>query len=386
MIQKIKYRLVFNRKNHLNGMGEGLIQVEAYLGGRKVYFSTHTYVRPDQWNGGLIVNHPQANDLNAMLYSEILRIQAIEIDYFKRGIVPTLALIREAVRAKTEPNGSFIDFCRKMAADGSVKKGTADNRRSTANALRDYRATVTFNDVTLPFVKGFERFLAGRKAAPNTVIKHMHQLRAFVNEAIRMRYISADDYPFRDYRMQPMTRRNIYLTPEELRKVERYAERKNPRHRRVVEAFLFCCYTGLRFSDLKDIREEHFKRSDGRMWLDKTMVKTGIRISLPVSLLFDGKALALWERYGERIRMVGCNSSANRKLRYVMERIGIEKEVTWHVARHTFAVLLLHRGTPISTVQKLLGHTSIKTTQVYADVMGDTIVRDLLSTVRKRRK
>ena len=387
MIQKIKYRLVFNRRNQLNGMGEGLIQIEAYLNGRKIYFTTHTYIRPEHWNGGIVVNHPQASDLNAMLYQEVINMQAIEIDLFKRGITPTLALLKQAVRSKYVPDIGFIEFAEKMVRDSTRRKrGTLDNLRSTIRQLRSFRMTLSFGDLTLQFVREFEKYLIASGASKNTVIKHLHQLRTIVNEAIRQRYIKPEDYPFRDYRMPPMERRKEFLTPEELRRIERYASRPGIKYRRVLHGFLFCCYTGVRFSDFKAMRPEHLVKTEGVTWLCMRMRKTGTDIRLPVSVLFGGKAMQLLEGYDIRMLVrVGSNAEANRKLRAILTKLKIDKRVTWHTARHTFATSLVHQAVPITTIQRLLGHTSVSTTMVYAEVTGDTILQDL-ATAKKKRK
>ena len=91
-MEKIRYRLVYNRKNKLNSQGAALIQLEASLHQRKVYFTTRIYVRPTEWDKktSSIVNHPQSLDLNSWLYDFILSMQSTELSLWKRGIIPTL--------------------------------------------------------------------------------------------------------------------------------------------------------------------------------------------------------------------------------------------------------------------------------------------------------
>lgn len=85
MIEKIRYRLVYNRKHQLNRQGTALVQIEALLNRRKLYISTNLYLRPGQWdqNTSQVINHPQSYDLNAMLYDKILELQAAEISYWR---------------------------------------------------------------------------------------------------------------------------------------------------------------------------------------------------------------------------------------------------------------------------------------------------------------
>lgn len=91
MLEKIRYRLVYNRQNKLNRQGTALVQIEAYLNQRKSYFKTNIYLKPECWSkdGAQVINHPQSNELNAMLYEKILELQAIELSYWKEGLNQT---------------------------------------------------------------------------------------------------------------------------------------------------------------------------------------------------------------------------------------------------------------------------------------------------------
>ena len=99
-MDKIRYRLVYNRRKQLNTQGAALIQVEASLNKRKVYFTTRIYVRPNEWDTSTstIINHPQAMELNAWLYEFLINMQGFELAMWKRGIVPTLLQLKEAVK------------------------------------------------------------------------------------------------------------------------------------------------------------------------------------------------------------------------------------------------------------------------------------------------
>lgn len=99
-MQKIRYRLVYNRKKVLNAQGCALVQVEAKLNQRNIYLTTNIYLRPENWDKqkSQVIDHPQSNDLNAMLFEFVLHLQGIELSFWKRGIQPTLALLRDAIK------------------------------------------------------------------------------------------------------------------------------------------------------------------------------------------------------------------------------------------------------------------------------------------------
>ncbi len=386
-MEKIRYRLVYNRKNHLNKQGTALVQVEASLNQRKVYFKTNVYLRPEHWDKqtSQVIDHLQANDLNAMLFEYILHLQAIELSFWKRGIPATLSLLKDAIKKNTPINVTFTVFAKEYVKHSDRRQSTKDNLITTINVLQEFRPGLDFKDITYTFLKDFETYLREKGNGVNTVAKHLRQLRTLVNEAINQGYIHADAYPFRKFKIKQEKGRHEFLTPDELRKLENLEVEDN-KLRHVLDAFLFCCYVGLRFSDFCQLTPANFIRVNGQKWLHFKSIKTGIELRLPLHLLFEGKALTILDRYKiEEFASLGCNSDVNKYLAQIAGMARIKKHITYHTARHTCATLLIHQGVPITTVQKLLGHTSVKTTEIYSEVLSSTILRDL-KAVKTRKK
>lgn len=387
-MEKIRYRLVYNRKNQLNKQGTALVQVEASLDQRKAYFKTNIYLHPEHWDKQIaqVCNHPQANDLNSMLFEFILHLQGIELSLWKRGIQPTLALLRDAIKKNTPVNVTFPIFAKEYVKQSDRRQSTKDNLITTINVLQEFRPGLDFKDITYTFLKDFETYLREKGNGVNTVAKHLRQLRTLVNEAINQGYIHADAYPFRKFKIKQEKGRHEFLTPDELRKLENLEVEDN-KLRHVLDAFLFCCYVGLRFSDFCQLTPANFIRVNGQKWLHFKSIKTGIELRLPLHLLFEGKALTILDRYKiEEFASLGCNSDVNKYLAQIAGMARIRKHITYHTARHTCATLLIHQGVPITTVQKLLGHTSVKTTEIYSEVLSSTITRDLRAVkMRKKR-
>lgn len=385
-MQKIRYRLVFNRKNRLNKQGCALVQVEAKLNQRNIYLSTNLYLRAEFWDKDTsqVVNHPQSVDLNAMLFEYLLHLQGIELALWKRGIQPTLALLRDAVHKKVPVSISFPTFARSAISHSDKRDSTKENLMSTVSQLEQFRPGLDFADLTYTFLKDFECWLREQGKGVNTVAKHMRQLRTLVNEAINQGYIHADAYPFRKFKIKQEKGRHEFLTPDELKKLENL-EVSDRKLRHVLDAFLFCCYVGLRFSDFCQLSPANFIKINGKRWLHFKSIKTGIELRLPLHLLFEGKALAILDRYNiAEFASLGSNSEVNKALSVIAGMARIKKHITYHTARHTCATLLIHQGVPITTVQRLLGHTSVKTTEVYSEILSSTIVRDLKAVKRRR--
>ena len=386
-MDKIKYRLVYNRKKQLNKQGTALVQVEALLNQRKVYFRTNLYLKPEHWNSrnAQVDNHPQAHDLNSMLFEFVLHLQAIELSLWKRGIPVTLSLLKDAIKKDKPVNVTFPVFARIYVQESDRKRSTKENLLTTITVLQEFRPGLDFKDITYTFLRDFEVHLKEKGNSVNTVAKHMRQLRTLVNEAINQGYIPSDAYPFRKYKIKQEKGRKEFLTPDELKRLENLDVDKKLRH--VLDAFLFCCYTGLRFSDFCQLSPANFIKINGKRWLHFTSIKTGVELRLPLHLLFEGKALAVLERYDivTDFAKIGPNSEANKYLAQLATLARIRKHITYHTARHTCATLLVHQGVPITTVQKLLGHTSVRTTEVYSEVLSNTIIRDLKAVKRKKK-
>lgn len=382
-MQKIRYRLVYNRKKQLNRQGTALIQVECRLNGRNIYFTTNLYLRPEHWdrNTAQVVNHPQKIELNAMLFDYIIHLQKIELDFWKQGIQPTLALMREAVRNNKTATIPFLTFARMCINSSDRKENTKENLLSTVSHLEKFRPGIDFKDLTYSFVRDFESWLRKNGKSTNTTSKHLRQLRTLVNEAINEGYIKPDAYPFRKFKIKKEKTEHKHLTPDELSILENLSTR-NSKQRHVLDAFLFCCYTGLRYSDFCSITQKNIIQIDRSPWLVLTMQKTNLQIKLPLSLLFAGKALNILSRYSsiEEFSSIPSNCETNRIIAEIRKLASIHKPFTFHAARHTCATLLVHQGVAITTVQKVLGHTSVKTTQLYSEIMSDTIVKDLKSS------
>jgi len=215
----------------------------------------------------------------------------------------------------------------------------------------------------------------------------MKHLKAFVNSAINKAYLTPNDYPFRRYRIKTTSTKHTFLTPEELETLEKLKLPKQYEHlSHSLDAFLFCCYTGLRYSDFINLSEKNIVMIDKQPWIVFNTVKTDIEVKLPLTILFDGKAWELLCKYRERLKdffSIKPNSNVNKELIRIGKFAGIEKHFSFHTARHTNATLLIYKGANITTVQKLLGHRNVTTTQIYSEVMGSTIVKDLKKCSRR---
>ena len=380
-MRKICYQPIYNRKKKLNAQGKALLQVEAYLEKRKIYFSTHIYLSPEQWDNKrkLICKHPHAEALNYQVKEFLIQLESKELSLWKEGKVITLERLKEEFGIKK--NKSFLDFILKDITDSPYKQSTKQNLLSTYALLTKFKDNINFKELTTEFVFDFERFLFGSNLQTNTVAKHMKHFKTFVNLAIDKGYLTLNDYPFRRYRIKTLKPKHKFLLPDELEKLESLElTGKSIAYRHSLEAFLFCCYTGLRYSDFTQLSEKNIVFIEKRPWIIFTTIKTGAEVRLPLALLFGGKGWKLLRKHQKHLNEffnLKANSTVNKDLIRIGKLAGIQKHFSFHSARHTNATLLIYKGVNITTVQKLLGHRNVSTTQIYSEVMGSTIVNDL---------
>lgn len=386
-MEKISYNLVFNRKKRLNKKGMALVQVEAYLDRKKIYFSTKIYLEPDQWDvkRRMVKNHPNADVLNRMLYEYISAIEQTELGLWQQGKTISLELLKNSVDKPITNSQSFLAFFKQEIDNSSLKESTKQNHLSTLELLQEFKKEVLFSDLTFEFVASFDNYLQSKGYHLNTIAKHMKHLKRYVNVAINKDYMEVQKYAFRKYKIKSVEGSHTHLSPEELLKLEDLQlEGKFEKLQRTKDAFLFCCYAGLRYSDFINLTSANVIEFQQETWLIYKSVKTGTEVRLPLYLLFGGKGILILQRYKNELNSffkLKDNSNINKELNILGSLAGIDKRISFHTARHTNATLLIFSGANITTVQKLLGHKSVKTTQVYANIMDITVVRDLERTV-----
>jgi len=151
----------------------------------------------------------------------------------------------------------------------------------------------------------------------------------------------------------------------------------------VRDVFLFCCFTGLAYSDVYKLRLSNITKGiDGNRWIFTNRTKTGTRSAIPLL----PSATTILDRYSDnpyciskdRAIPVSSNQKMNEYLKEIATLCDINKPLSSHIARHTFATTVtLLNGVPIESVSKMLGHTSIRTTQIYAKVLDIKVSADM---------
>ena len=275
----------------------------------------------------------------------------------------------------------------------NLHKDTMRHYKTTQNYLKSFLSkkiktdNIYLSNLDYSFIVDFEYYLKAheptdhqRKISNNTAMKHLQRLRKMLTMAYHLEWIDRD--PFVRFKSSFEKREREFLSESELLKLENFHSPVN-RLNIVKDLFVFSCYTGISYIDLNNLtRDNIVKGIDGNDWLITKRQKTKTNVKIP---LLD-KALELVFKYENHPRVVANNGilprlSNQRINAYLKEIAGlckIKKNLTFHIARHTFATTVtLSNGVPIETVSKLLGHTKIATTQIYARVIERKVSEDI---------
>ena len=285
-----------------------------------------------------------------------------------------------------EKSDSLIEFISKEIAIATVRESTRILHQGTQSLLTDFSADIKLQDVTSEYLQKLEIYMREEcELSINTIARHMKTLKRYINVARKKGLITA--YPFLNYTIKTEQSHRDALTEKELEKLENYREQlKEPNE--TLNAFLFSCYTGLRYSDICAFTKQNIRTINRKKWIVLRMIKTNKEVRIPLSTIFDGKALRLTKSIARPrgpLFHMESNQQANRILKRIARQIGIKK-ITFHTGRHTCGTLLLYRGVSITTVQAILGHQSVKTTQIYSAVTDLTIEKELKKANGKRNR
>ena len=282
-----------------------------------------------------------------------------------------------------EKHDSLVEFMSKEIAIATVRESTRCLHRDTLSLLADFSANIKLQEITSEYLQRLEIYMRVEcQLSINTIARHMKTLKRYINVARKKGIITT--YPFLNYTIKTEQSHRDALTEKELEKLEHYREKlKEPNE--TLNAFLFSCYTGLRYSDICAFTKQNIRTINRKKWIVLRMIKTNKEVRIPLSTIFEGKALKLTKSIARSRGLLfhmESNQQANRILKRIAKQIGIKK-ITFHTARHTCGTLLLYRGVSITTVQAILGHQSVKTTQIYSAVTDLTMEKELRKANRK---
>lgn len=380
--------LFFIRESRVRKDGTASIEIVLTVNGERCAFSTGKRVKSCNWDKTkqqVKGKDEEAQSLNNYLKAINAKIYQKEAELLDRGFIVTAELLRDAYFDKVESLKEktlfevFEEHNReqeKLVGNG-VSKATYWISVYTVRLLKEFiqqkykREDLYLRELNLNFIQSFHTFLRIDKGmAQNSSTKHLKLLKKIINLAVANSYMTTN--PFITYKIEREPVEIDFLDEEELRKIINF-DTPLPRLERAKDMFLFGCFTGLSYIDIKTLAPEHFEKDNtGRIWIKKRRVKTGVLSRIP--LLPIAKLILDKYRGGEKLLPIQDPADINKYLKDIAILCDIKKRITFHTSRHTFAsTVTLANNISLEVVSKMLGHTNTRMTTHYAKLIDKCI-------------
>ena len=379
-------RFVYDRKKTATKTKDAIIQIEILLSGRKKYVTTGVKVYKDQWHDKYHVCHrDDMESLNERIDAVKETIDGYISKLVRRGDPFEWDAFERFLESKGDARETFVDYIvRRITERRDIKASTKKAHTKIISSLEEYGMT-GFEQLTKANIVGYYEWLMGRdivkigrdgkeyttKMSLSTSWGYMKILRTYIHDAMLHEKLDRD--PSIGVKVKRKDgEQTRWLTENEVRKIEN-AELSSGSLVRVRDLFIFCCYSGLAFSDLMDFRPDKIEKDGDNMLLYGRRIKTGqeyIVLILP-------KARKILEKYDYNFPKY-TNQQYNHRLKDVAREAGIDKDITSHWARITFGFMALNRGVRIEVVSKAMGHATIAETQrTYSRILKKTVVNEM---------
>lgn len=380
--------LFFIRESKARKNGNVPIEVMITVNGERNSFSTGKQIAIEKWDKTkqqVKGKDQETQNLNNYLKAIKAKLYQKEAELLERGFIITAQILYDAYFDKVESlkERSLFEVFEehnqeqeKLVGNG-VSKATHWVSVYTIRLLREFvqqkykREDLYLRELNLNFIQSFHSFLRIDKGmAQNSSTKHLKLLKKIINLSVANSYMAFN--PFSTYKVEREPVDIDFLDEEELRKIINF-DTPLPRLERAKDMFLFECFTGLSYIDIKTLTPEHFEKDNtGRIWIKKRRVKTGVLSRIP--LLPIAKLILDKYKGGEKLLPIQDPADINKYLKDIAILCGINKRICFHTSRHTFAsTVTLANNISLEVVSKMLGHTNTRMTAHYAKLIDKCI-------------
>jgi len=341
------------------------IRLRLTINQRVKYYPLNIYILPKYFKSGRVLRGDiESFNKNMLIDKYINKANKIIFDYRINDTPITFENFDRDFTNKMYGSKSFYDFVdnQRIALKGKLTPGSLKGYLDQSNKMKDFKPTLLFKDINRQFINQYELFLIKeRENKKNTITKSMKFIKSILNKAVLAGLIKENIFD-----KIPLGRTDgnrEYLTTSELNGLSElyYKNELKPNKNNVLRYFLFCCYTGLRYSDIKNLR---FADILENKYLSVQMIKTHEKVTIPLT---DKAKKLIPKQYFkmQNVFKVLHDQPTNRYLKDIMKAAKINKSISFHCSRHTFATVSKTLGIEYDVISKILGHTDIKTTKVY---------------------
>jgi len=360
---KIIHRTDFEKKN-----GENSICLRLTINRKMKRYSLNISCIQGQWNKDkccVRLSNPDHGKMNLLIASARTRAEKIIFDYTLVNKALTFVDFEREFFAPVFQNNSFHAYLNYTIkeTEGILSSETIRTHLALGSKIKKFRPNLSFSEISAHFMDSYKNYLfRALKNNQNTYNKSLVFIKAIMNRAVKDGAIKIN--PVKEYKIHRVTGIREFLNIRELQKLEDLMkEDLMPGLRNVLKYFLFACYSGLRYQDIKNLKYGNIE--SGMITL--SMHKTKDRVTIP--MINKSKALLGRGFPEQRIFKVYANQVTNRYLKELAKKAQIRKKLSFHCSRHTFATVSMELGIPIEYISSLLGHKDLKTTQLYAKIL-----------------
>ncbi|NCT09542.1 MAG: site-specific integrase [Flavobacteriia bacterium] len=388
--------LFYIKRAKVNNLGVCPIYTRVTVNSKRFEFSTNKYINPDKWSsdGSKVKGtNEEARTINSHL--DYLKNQVLEAEkkLFKKDISITSENLKNELFGLSEPkrmlipifqdhNNKIKELLGKEFAPGTLERYKTSLKHTIEFMQWKYNISdIDITKIDHAFIMDYEFWLRSvRNCANNTAVKYIKNFHKIIKICLANDWL--DKNPFANYKSKVKEVERVYLTEAEIQSILE-KDFKTERLSLVRDIFLFSCFTGLAYIDVKNLTKSHISLGiDGEKWIFTHRQKTESASKIPILPVTQ----IIIDKYENHPQCINENKLipilSNQKMNAYLKEIAgiceIEKELTFHIARHTFATTVtLTNGVPIETVSKMLGHKNLHTTQHYAKVLDRKVSEDM---------
>ena len=378
--------------------GKTAIFCRVTIDGRSIVMTTGEECLPAEWNsrqgitGEKKINQRLAafRELVEKTYAEMLTKDGVVSAELLKNRLQGVAAAPTTLLTMSEAELQSV----KAYVGKSRSAGTYRNHTYSDKMLRQWiedkgRKDIPIGSVTDGMFEEFRFYLKKKRFAAKTVNRHLCWLSRLMYRAASKRIIRYN--PFEDAIYEKEERKIRFLQKSDVAKL--MALKVNDKEaEQARQMFLFSCFTGLAIADMECLKFSHIQTAaDGRRYIRKERQKTEVESIVPLHPIAEAilsrcqEEQTVKEKGDCLVFPCSCSrSTMNNKLSTVGKACGIRQRLSFHMARHTFGTLSLSAGIPIESIAKMMGHASISSTQIYAQVTDKKISEDMDKLIRKQ--
>ena len=392
-MMKSIFRVVFYlRSNYVNKEGKTSVMLRIYLNNERLSLgSTGISVKSSQWDKEkerikgrtteALNTNLQLDNIASGLQSIFRRIEmsdVVSLERIKSEFLGKKEEIDTLMQLFEKHNGDVAKQVGVSVGKATLQKYNVCKRHFLEFLEKQYkRSDLKLTELTYVVIREFDLYLRTEVGQnPNTATKTMKTFKTITLLGQKMGVLLHDPFMNHRFHIEPVNRG--FLTDEEILLIA-HKQINIPRLELIRDIFIFSCFTGLAYIDVSNLTPDHIVTLGDKQWImtqrQKTSVETNVLLlDIPKAIIakYGGKTY----RNGKLFPML-TNQKTNSYLKEIADICGIKKNLTFHLARHTFATMSLSKGVPMESVSKMLGHTNIRTTQIYARITNKKIEHDM---------